>query len=71
MRDGGVDNALDGRPKAWDNYCTSEENNIMSDRDQIVEQALSLAAEDRAFIADALEQSLTRLHVAKDRTGLA
>jgi putative addiction module component (TIGR02574 family) len=31
----------------------------MSNRDQIVEQALSLAPEDRAYVADALEQSLT------------
>jgi hypothetical protein len=32
----------------------------MSIRDQIVEQALSLTPEDRAFVADALERSLTR-----------
>lgn len=31
----------------------------MTNRDQIVEQALSLAPEDRAFVADALEQSLS------------
>jgi putative addiction module component (TIGR02574 family) len=31
----------------------------MADRDQIVEQALSLAPEDRAYVADALEQSLS------------
>jgi len=30
----------------------------MSTRDQIVEQALSLGPEDRAYVADALEQSL-------------
>ena len=30
----------------------------MTNRDQIVEQALSLPPEDRAFVADALEQSL-------------
>ncbi|HEY2837706.1 MAG TPA: addiction module protein [Pirellulales bacterium] len=30
----------------------------MANRDQIVEQALSLAPEDRAYVADALEQSL-------------
>jgi len=31
----------------------------MTNRDQIVEQALSLPREDRAYVADALEQSLT------------
>lgn len=31
----------------------------MSDRNQIVKQALELAPEDRAYVADALEQSLT------------
>ncbi len=31
----------------------------MSHRDQIVKQALGLSPEDRAFVADALEQSLT------------
>lgn len=31
----------------------------MPDRDQIVEQALSLPPEDRAFVANALEQSLS------------
>ena len=31
----------------------------MTNREQIVEQALSLAPEDRAYVADALEQSLT------------
>jgi putative addiction module component (TIGR02574 family) len=36
-----------------------QEGNAMSNRDQIVEQALSLAPEDRAYVADALEQSLT------------
>jgi putative addiction module component (TIGR02574 family) len=30
----------------------------MANRDQIVEQALSLPPEDRAYVADALEQSL-------------
>ena len=32
----------------------------MNQRDQIVEQALTLAPEDRAYVADALEQSLAR-----------
>jgi len=31
----------------------------MANRDQIVEQALSLAPENRAYVADALEQSLS------------
>jgi putative addiction module component (TIGR02574 family) len=31
----------------------------MSNRDEIFEQALSLAPEDRVFLADALEQSLS------------
>lgn len=31
----------------------------MATRDQIVEQALSLAPEDRVFLADALEQRLS------------
>jgi putative addiction module component (TIGR02574 family) len=31
----------------------------MPDRDQLAQQALSLAPEDRAYIADKLEQSLT------------
>jgi Putative addiction module component len=31
----------------------------MTSRDQIVEQALSLSPEDRVFVADMLEQSLT------------
>jgi len=31
----------------------------MSHRDEIVKQALGLAAEDRAFIADKLEESLS------------
>ena len=31
----------------------------MTNRDQIVEQALSLAPEDRGYVADALEQSLS------------
>jgi putative addiction module component (TIGR02574 family) len=31
----------------------------MANRDQIVEQALSLPPEDRVFVADALEQSLS------------
>ncbi len=31
----------------------------MVNRDQIVEQALSLGPEDRAYVADALEQSLS------------
>jgi putative addiction module component (TIGR02574 family) len=30
----------------------------MSERDRIVEAALKLAVEDRAFVADAIEQSL-------------
>jgi len=31
----------------------------MTNRDQIVEQALTLTPEDRAYVADALEQSLS------------
>jgi hypothetical protein len=31
----------------------------MANREQIVQEALSLAPEDRAFVADALEQSLS------------
>jgi putative addiction module component (TIGR02574 family) len=31
----------------------------MASREQIVQEALSLAPEDRAFVADALEQSLS------------
>jgi putative addiction module component (TIGR02574 family) len=30
----------------------------MTPREQIIEQAMALSAEDRAFVADALEQSL-------------
>jgi len=30
----------------------------MTDREQVLEKALSLSAADRAFVADALEQSL-------------
>jgi putative addiction module component (TIGR02574 family) len=36
----------------------------MPRREQIVEQALSLPPEDRAFVADALEQSLTPIGFA-------
>jgi len=31
---------------------------LMTERDQILEQALALGPEDRAYVADALEQSL-------------
>jgi len=43
----------------------------MISRDQIVEQAMSLAPEDRAYVADALEQSLTSGGLASPDVALA
>lgn len=40
----------------------------MTNRDQIVEQALSLPPEDRAFVVDALEQSLSHGGFASPET---
>ena len=43
----------------------------MNLRDQLVEQALTLTAEDRAYLVDTLEQSLTHEGFASEEVAVA
>jgi hypothetical protein len=56
----GCINGLDSVSREWDNAVSRVSQELMmSTRDEIAQQALALPANDRAFLADVLEQSLT------------